>query len=145
MRFEGSLVFVNVALFEEQLQKLLASRAELKVLIIDGVSINDIDASGEEMLRESFKRLTEAGIYVLFTRFRVPIMNTFKRSHLFGDIDKNCFHRNPVNAFARAQELLAADDDEAGEEGDDGGKGPTKNPDPVPDNAADPAPAPASS
>jgi SulP family sulfate permease len=145
MRFEGSLVFVNVALFEEQLQKMLASRAELKVLIIDGVSINDIDASGEEMLRESFKRLTEAGVYMLFTRFRVPIMETFKRSHLFGDIAKDCFHRNPVDAFARARELLAADDGEAGEEGGDGGKGPTKNPDPAPDSTADPAPAPASS
>jgi MFS superfamily sulfate permease-like transporter len=139
MRFEGSLVFVNVALFQEQLQKLLASRAELKVLIIDGVSINDIDASGEEMLRESHKRLTEAGIHVLFTRFRVPIMETFKRSRLFGDIDKNCFHRNPVNAFARAWELLAADRGEAGREGDDGGTGPAPDPDPEPGPMVEPA------
>jgi MFS superfamily sulfate permease-like transporter len=111
MRFDGSLVFVNVSFFEEQLQKLLASRSNLEVLVIDGVSINDLDASGEEMLRENFKRLKEAGIHVLFTRIKSPIMEIFKRTHLFGDIDKNYFHRNPVNAFAHAWELILADDE----------------------------------
>jgi len=56
MRFEGSLVFANVAFFEEQLQKLLASTPQLKVLIIDAVSINEVDASGNKMLREYYKR-----------------------------------------------------------------------------------------
>ena len=74
LRFEGSLVFVNVSFFEEQLQKLLASKSELQVLVIDGVSMNDVDASGEEVLRESFKRLNEAGIHVILTRIKAPVM-----------------------------------------------------------------------
>ena len=111
MRFEGSLVFANVAFFEEQVQKLLASKPELKVLIIDGVSINDLDASGEEMLRENFKRLTESGIYVLFTRIKKPILEIFKRSHMHDDIDRENFYRNPANAFAQAWDLIVADDD----------------------------------
>jgi MFS superfamily sulfate permease-like transporter len=109
MRFDGSLVFVNVSFFEEQLQKLLAAGTDLKVLIIDGVSINDLDASGEEMLRENFKRLQEAGIHVLFTRIKAPIMEIFKRTHLFGDIDKEWFHRNPADAFAHAWQIIEAD------------------------------------
>jgi MFS superfamily sulfate permease-like transporter len=110
MRFDGSLVFVNVSYFEEQLQKLLAERKNLKVLIVDGVSINDLDASGEEMLRQNFKRLTEAGVHVLFTRTKSPIMDIFRRSHLFQEIDEQYFHREPADAFAHAWELVAAED-----------------------------------
>jgi MFS superfamily sulfate permease-like transporter len=108
MRFDGSLVFVNVAFFEDQLHNLLATAKNLKVLIIDGSSINDVDASGEEMLRENYKRLVEAGVQVVFTRIKSPIMETFKRTHLFGDIDKQYFHRQPVDAFHCAWELVKA-------------------------------------
>ncbi|MGD9264935.1 MAG: SulP family inorganic anion transporter [Lysobacterales bacterium] len=111
MRFEGSLVFANVAFFEEQIQKLIADTPQLRVLIIDGVSINEVDASGEEMLRENYKRLIEAGIYVLFVRFKTPIMQIFKRSHMYDDIERKNFYRNPNNAFARAWNLLVADEE----------------------------------
>jgi MFS superfamily sulfate permease-like transporter len=122
MRFDGSLVFVNVAFFEDQLQNLLATARNLKVLIIDGSSINDVDASGEEMLRENYKRLKEAGVQVVFTRIKAPIMDTFKRTHLFGDIDTAFFHRQPVDAFAYAWQLLQqreAEDAMAAEEAAD--------------------------
>jgi MFS superfamily sulfate permease-like transporter len=109
MRFEGSLVFANVSFFEEQVQKLLATTPQLRVLIIDGVSINEIDASGEEMLRENYRRLTEAGVYVLFVRFKTPIMQIFKRSHMYDDIERKNFYRNPTNAFTRAWNLLVTE------------------------------------
>ncbi|MEE4216820.1 MAG: SulP family inorganic anion transporter [Xanthomonadales bacterium] len=109
MRFEGSLVFANVAFFEEQLQKMLASTPDLKVLIIDGVSIREVDASGNEMLREYFRRLTESGISVLFTRLRAPIMEVFKRSHMFDDIGMENFHRKPPDVFRHAWELVNAE------------------------------------
>jgi SulP family sulfate permease len=108
MRFDGRLVFVNVSYFEEQLQKVLAERKNLEVLIVDNVSINDLDASGEEMLRENFKRLKEAGVHMLFTRTKSPIMEIFKRSHLFRDIDEANFHLDPVTAYAHAWQLVVA-------------------------------------
>ena len=109
MRFEGSLVFANVAFFEEQLQKMLASTPDLKVLIIDGVSIREVDASGDEMLREYFKRLTESGIKVLFTRIREPVLAVFKRTHMFDDVGKENFHRRPPDVFRHAWEFVMAD------------------------------------
>jgi MFS superfamily sulfate permease-like transporter len=108
MRFDGRLVFVNVSYFEEQLQKVLAERKNLEVLIVDNVSINDLDASGEEMLRENFKRLKEAGVQMLFTRTKSPIMEIFKRSHLFQDIDEANFHLDPVTAYEHAWQLVVA-------------------------------------
>jgi len=109
MRFEGSLVFANVAFFEEELQKLLASTPQLKVLIIDAVSINEIDASGDQMLREYYKRLTESGIQVLFTRVRKPILEIFERSHMHEDIGKENFYRYPAGAFYHAWDLVVVD------------------------------------
>ena len=108
MRFEGSLVFANVAFFEEQLQKMLARTPNLKVLIIDGVAINEVDASGNEMLRKYLERLDQSGIDVLFTRLRAPIMEVFKRSHMFEDIGQQHFHRRPPDVFNYAWELVRA-------------------------------------
>lgn len=106
MRFDGSLVFVNVAFFEDQLQDLLANARSLKVLIIDGSAINDLDASGEEMLRENYRRLNEAGVHVIFTRIKSPIMGILKRSRLFGDISTDNFHRKLDDAFEHAWRIL---------------------------------------
>jgi SulP family sulfate permease len=116
MRFEGSLVFANVAFFEEQLHNLLATTPQLKVLIIDAVSINEVDASGDHMLRDYYKRLTESGISVLFTRVRKPILEMFERSHMYDDVGREYFHRNPTNVFKHAWELIAADSTEEQEE-----------------------------
>ena len=83
------LVFANVAYFEEQLQHLLATSPNLEVLIIDAVSINEIDASGELMLRDYYRRLTESGIHVLFTRVRMPIQKMFAKSGTYKDIGRS--------------------------------------------------------
>ena len=108
MRFEGSLVFANVAFFEEQLQKLLVSSPNMKVLIIDAVSINEIDASGDNMIRDYYRRLKESGIDVLFTRVKKPILKIFERSHMYDDVGREFFHRNPANVYKHAWELIAA-------------------------------------
>jgi hypothetical protein len=60
-------------------------------------------------LRETFSRLHDAGITVLFTRFKRPIMETLKRTHLRDDIGKSFFHRNPARAYERAWEVLLAE------------------------------------
>jgi MFS superfamily sulfate permease-like transporter len=109
MRFEGPLVFASVAFFEEQLQKLLASSPDLKVLIIDAVSINEVDASGNLMLRDYCRRLTASGVHVLFTRVRKPIQAVFERSRMYDDVGRELFHRNPVDVYQHAWELLLAD------------------------------------
>ena len=110
MRFDGSLVFANVSFFEGQIQKLLVSSPKMKVLIIDAVSINEVDASGDHMLRDYYRRLTESGISVLFTRVKKPIQKVFERAHTFDDIGREFFHRNPASVYEHAWELLVAEE-----------------------------------
>jgi SulP family sulfate permease len=95
---------------------MLARAPNLKVLIIDGVAINEVDASGNEMLRKYFERLDQLGINVSFTRLRAPIMDVFKRSHMFVDIGKEHFHRKPPEVFRYAWELVSAGKDEKKDE-----------------------------
>ncbi|MDX2416093.1 MAG: SulP family inorganic anion transporter [Xanthomonadales bacterium] len=108
MRFDGSLVFANVSFFEGQIQKLLVYSPKMKVLIIDAVSINEVDASGDHMLRDYYRRLTESGISVLFTRVKKPLQEVFERAHIFDDIGREFFHRNPASVYEHAWELLVA-------------------------------------
>jgi len=112
MRFEGPLVFANVAFFEEKLQQLLASSPGLRVLIIDAVSINEIDASGELVLRDYYRRLTETGIHVLFTRVRRPILAMFEEARFYDDVSREFIHRNPADVYRHAWELISAGRDE---------------------------------
>ena len=102
------LVFANVAFFEEKLQQLLASSPGLRVLIIDAVSINEIDASGELVLRDYYRRLTETGIHVLFTRVRRPILAMFEEARFYDDVSREFIHRNPADVYRHAWELISA-------------------------------------
>ena len=86
------------------------------MLIIDAVSVNEIDASGDQMLRDYYRRLTESGINVLFTRVRKPILKMFERSHMYEDVGREFFHRNPADVYRHAWELIFADTAQAEDE-----------------------------
>ena len=63
-----------------------------------------------------FKRLKEAGVIVLFTRIKAPIMNTLKRSGLRDEVGKEHFYRNPSMVFKRAWELVSKEEEEEQEQ-----------------------------
>ncbi len=109
LRFEGSLYFANTSYFESKVQEMLSRKPEMKFLIIDGVSINQMDATGEEMLREISRNLGESGVEVLFTRFKQPVMNMLRNTGLVEKIGKDRFYRRPDSALAYIWEKLGED------------------------------------
>ena len=109
LRFEGSLYFANTSYFESKVQEMLSRKPEMKFLIIDGVSINQMDATGEEMLREISRNLGESGVEVLFTRFKQPVMNMLRNTGLVEKIGKDKFYRRPDSALAYIWEKLGED------------------------------------
>ena len=62
LRFDGSLIFANTGYFETKVLEQLSEKPELQYIIIDAVSINEIDATGEEMLHELSRRLVDNNI-----------------------------------------------------------------------------------
>ena len=99
VRFEGSLYFANTGFFEEKVQQLLVSRPKLRYLVVEAVSINEVDASGEEMLRSVIRSLQDTGVEVLFSRLKTPIKDMLEHTGFVGMHGEDKFFRHPEQAF----------------------------------------------
>ncbi len=82
LRFDGPLYFANAGYFEDKVLKRLAVKPDLKYLLIDAEGINEVDATGEEMLHELITRLDKMGIELVFARAKAPLVSMFDRMHL---------------------------------------------------------------
>ena len=60
------------------------------------------------MLRDYYRRLTETGIHVLFTRVRRPILAMFEEARFYDDVSREFIHRNPADVYRHAWELISA-------------------------------------
>lgn len=86
MRFDGSLFFVNVSYFEEAIIKLERRNPDLKYILVVGSGINDIDASGIEMLSNLVDRLKAGGIALGLSGIKRQTMEVMARTGLTGKI-----------------------------------------------------------
>lgn len=104
LRFDGSLYFANTGYFENRVLSHVAAKPGLKFLIIDAEGINEIDATGEDMLHVLVQRLKVAGVQLLFARAKKQIMDIFQRSHFIEQVGEQHFFRTRTDAilFARA-------------------------------------------
>ena len=93
LRFDMSLYFANAGYFETKVLENLASKPQLKYIIIDAAGINMLDATGQEMLCQLKSRLHKVGVELLFARIKGPFMNVLRRT---GALDchgqKHVFH-----------------------------------------------------
>ena len=82
LRFDGSLYFANAGYFEDRVLERIAVKPDLKYILIDAEGINEIDATGEEMLHELITRLEKLNIELVFARTKAPLIDTFNRTGL---------------------------------------------------------------
>jgi SulP family sulfate permease len=106
IRFDGPLFFANTGYFNDTILDRVASKPDLKFVIIDAEGINEIDATGEEMLHELDKRLQAAGIELLIARAKKQIMDILKRTGFVDTMGKERFFRLRTHAFEYAWEKL---------------------------------------
>ena len=102
LRFDGSLFFANTGYFEEKVLERVASKPDLKFIIIDAEGINEIDATGEEMLHQLAVRLHSLGIEFLFCRIKKQVMDVFLRTGFASDawLDHFCHTEQQAINFA---------------------------------------------
>jgi SulP family sulfate permease len=105
LRYDGSLYFANAGYFETRVLQNVASKPELKFVILDLEGINEIDATGEEVIGTLHERLGHAGITVLIARPKRQTMQIFDRSGLTERIGRQHFFRTRTDAidYARGQ------------------------------------------
>ncbi len=100
IRFDGPLNFANTSYLEDKVLEFVAEMPELKHVLIAAHGINEVDASGEDMLRLLVERLREAGYGVAFSGLKEEVQDVLTRTGLYERIGaQNMF---PTQAHAAA-------------------------------------------
>ncbi len=81
VRFDGPLFFANASYLEDQIMDIMLSKKNLKHIVIVSNGINDIDASGEEILSLLVDRVRSAGIDISLSGVNESVMKVLTRTH----------------------------------------------------------------
>ncbi len=88
LRFDSPLFFANASYLEDKIMAILKAKSELKHIILVANGINDIDASGEEVLSLLVDRVRSAGVDISVSGVNEYVMKVFKRVHFIEKIGK---------------------------------------------------------
>jgi len=99
VRFNGSLFFANVNYLEERILDVISSMRELKHVVIVGNGINELDASGEEMLSLIVTRLRGSGYDVSLSGLNDSVLDVMKRTRLLERVGEDHLFRNVAHAI----------------------------------------------
>ena len=83
LRVDESLYFANARMLEDTIYDAVATRPELKHVVLMCPAVNMIDASGLESLEAIAHRLTDAGVGFHLSEVKGPVMDRLKRSDFF--------------------------------------------------------------
>lgn len=89
IRFNNSLFFANVNYLEETILETIANRPQLRHILVVGNGINELDASGEEMLSQLVSRVREAGYDFSLSGLNDAVLDTIRRTHLYEKIGED--------------------------------------------------------
>ena len=93
IRFDAQLHFANTTYFKDRLMELVAEKgSQLRLLIIDGESINALDSSAVYALEEIYDKITKKGISIAFTGLKGPVRDSLVKSGLMKKLQyDHCF------------------------------------------------------
>lgn len=83
LRYDGSLYFANVSYFEDAVLEGLAERPKVKYVLIVGDAINQLDASGEEVVHHLIDRLKSSGVTLVFSGLKKQVLDVMRNTGLF--------------------------------------------------------------
>jgi high affinity sulfate transporter 1 len=108
IRFDGSLFFANAHDFVTAVrQAIAAADPQPRVVLLDGESMNDVDATAVITLKEFQGQLLQAGIQLRIARVKTNVMDVMERGGLEEAIPAEYFYPSvqaAVDAFLAEQE-----------------------------------------
>ncbi|MFY9973940.1 MAG: SulP family inorganic anion transporter [Chromatiaceae bacterium] len=117
VRFDGSLTFINVAYFEDIILEAQADYPSARAILVVGSGINEIDASGEEKVRELAQRLGEMGVKLMFSGLKQQVLKVFERAGLVTLLGSDSFFSDKERALQALQRAYGTTPPEAGPQG----------------------------
>lgn len=105
LRFDGALLFINVAYFEDALIDLERRNPSVSHILVKCSGINQIDASGIEMLFNVVERFKSNGVTLAFSGLKEEPFEIMKRSGLIRAIGAENIHATDEEALAALRPL----------------------------------------
>lgn len=99
IRFDGSLYFANVPYFEDAILEESARSPAAKFILVVGDAINEIDGSGDEVVRHLTRRLHENGITMVFCGLKMQVLQVMESTGLYAEIGAQHFFRTEDEAL----------------------------------------------
>jgi SulP family sulfate permease len=99
LRWDDALLFVNCAYFEEAVLELARKHPQARYLIVAAGGMNDLDASGADMLENVRQRLADAGVVLVLSAVKKQVQDVLDRIGLANNIGRE-------NIFATDQQAL---------------------------------------
>lgn len=113
IRFDGSLYFANVSYFEDAILEAVSHHPDAKYVLVVGNGINQLDASGEEVIHHLVERLQSTGVTLVFSGLKKQVLDVMRATGLFDAIGQDKLFATEDLAIAAIYEKLgeaAADD-----------------------------------
>lgn len=89
IRYDGNLFFANASYFEELVMDRVKKMPELRHLLLVANGINDMDASGEEVLSLTVDNVRAAGLDFSMSGVKESVLELMKRTHLYEKIGED--------------------------------------------------------
>jgi anti-anti-sigma factor len=89
VRFDGPLFFANASYLEDKINDRLQQHESLKHIIIVSNGINDMDASGEEILSILVDTVRSRGVDISLSGVNESVMAVLERTHLIDKIGRD--------------------------------------------------------
>jgi SulP family sulfate permease len=117
IRFDGRLYFANVPAFENAVLEAASDHPGASSLLVAGGGINEIDASGEDMLRQLHQRLDALGVRLVFAGLKPQVTAVLRATGLHDEIGGQAFFEDEAAALAALQADTAPIGADAGVQG----------------------------
>jgi SulP family sulfate permease len=113
VRFDGRLYFANVSYFEDAILEAVADNPGAHYLLVVGDAINEIDASGEEVIHHLVQRLNQIGVVMLFAGLKKQVLDVMQATGLRDEIGEQRFFANAEKALEKiyARDEYSDEDD----------------------------------
>lgn len=100
LRYDGQLYFGNVSYFEDTLLDLAARHPQARHILIVADGINQIDASGEDIIRRLAERFSETGVGLAFCGLKPQVRDVLDATGLSERIGAGNFFADMNEAIA---------------------------------------------
>lgn len=100
LRFDGALYFANVPYFEDTLLEAVARTPKARFVLVSGEGISEVDASGQEVIRDLSRRLNENGIGLVLSGLRYPVLQALEETGVAEQVGRGNFFNSFDQALA---------------------------------------------